>query len=72
MNLCERVAEASSSRSANISSLEKEKPYFVIEKERVQTVGYLYSLLSRRLPQTSCAYYFPYVSHLSFRTLIQI
>jgi hypothetical protein len=39
MNLCKKVAEASSGRSVNISYLEKEKRYFVIEAERVQSMG---------------------------------
>jgi hypothetical protein len=34
MSLCERFAEASSSRAVNISSLEKEKPYTLAEAER--------------------------------------
>jgi hypothetical protein len=50
MNLCERFAKASSSRSVNISTLEKEKPYPVIGAERVHTKYEISIVLAMKAP----------------------
>ena len=50
--LCERLSEASSTISVNISPLEKKKPYPIIRAERLQTKYGISILLTTRVSST--------------------